>query len=210
MTPSITTRHCGGCTLCCRLVPVEVLHKSANTKCRHQSRRGCAIHQRLPDLVPECHLWSCQWLVDPDAGALRRPDRSHYVVDIMPDFVGVHDPDGTGADETIDLPVMQVWADPDHPDAWEHDPAVRRYMEHVAATRRQATLVRWANDRAVVIFPPALMRDGQWHRKECNPSPPGSSWVNPLDMVRARAGLERQARGYAYDPARDLARAVAE
>lgn len=201
----MTGRHCGDCTLCCRLVPVERISKPANTRCRHQTRRGCAIYQHLPEVVPECRLWSCQWLVDPDAAGLHRPDRVHYVIDLMPDFIGAHDPYGTGSDEVVNVPVMQVWADPQHPHAWEGDTALWRHIEHVAATRRQATLVRIANNRAIAIFAPCLMADHQWHRKESGMAPSGT-WTNPLDEMRRVAGLERERHGYSYSPSRDLAR----
>ena len=181
-------RHCGGCTLCCKLVPVEILHKVAGERCRFQSHKGCKVY-RTPRFPEECGLWSCRWLVDPDASGLRRPDRSHYVVDVMPDFIGVSD-NASGAVESV--AVMQVWCDPEHPDAWR-DPALRRYIEHVAQAQRAATIIRFGSRRAIVVFAPCLTDDGAWHERESEAAPTGSGWQNPLDPLRARSRAMREA-----------------
>lgn len=200
----MSARICGDCTLCCRLVPVETLGKAANTKCRHQSRRGCSIYEHLADLVPDCRLWSCQWLVDPEATELRRPDRVHYVIDIMPDFIGMQDAEqGT----VKSMPVLQVWVDPDHPDAWERDAALRRYIEHVGATRGQATLVRLGSKRGIAIFPPPLTDDGGWHRRESSEAQPATEWRNPMEEIHRTAKAMRPAGG--DHPAQAMARGMA-
>ena len=33
------------------------------------SARGCAVYVQLENVSPECRLWSCMWLVDPDPEA---------------------------------------------------------------------------------------------------------------------------------------------
>jgi hypothetical protein len=175
-------RTCGSCTLCCKLVPVEQLGKRAGERCRYQSHKGCRIYATLGTISPECRLWSCQWLVDPETLGLGRPDRSHYVVDIMPDFIGAHDPD-TGRVE--DVQVMQVWVDPDYPEAWR-DPALLRYIEHVAVTRQQATLIRFNSADALAVFAPAIMADGEWHEKRSGQPPDGSVWRNPMAPIHDR------------------------
>ena len=39
------TRHCGGCTLCCKLIPVEELNKPAGARCKHvRTGKGCSIY----------------------------------------------------------------------------------------------------------------------------------------------------------------------
>ena len=75
-------RHCGTCTLCCKLLPVRELEKPADTKCRHQSSKGCGIYRR-PGFPDSCHLWSCRWLVDDDTADMLRPDRAGYVLDLV-------------------------------------------------------------------------------------------------------------------------------
>src|SRR5437879_280323 len=108
-------RRCGGCTLCCRLLPMKArphadtmevvramiergigapkdftgmipdFDKPAGERCSHQrTGKGCAIYTKRPF---GCRFWNCAWLANADTADLRRPDRSHYVVDIAPDYV---------------------------------------------------------------------------------------------------------------------------
>lgn len=80
-----TKRQCGDCQLCCRLLPTEEIGKVANVRCQYQKAgKGCAIHSRKP---MSCSLWNCRWLVDDDCADQLRPDRSHIVIDIMPDVL---------------------------------------------------------------------------------------------------------------------------
>ena len=186
-------RACGSCTLCCKLVPVETLGKAAGVRCTHQSHKGCQVYAKLAAISPECRLWSCQWLVDPDpeARTLRRPDRSHYVIDIMPDYIGARDPD-TG--DIRDVPVMQVWVDPDHREA-RRDPALLRYIEHIARTRGMATLIRFDGEGgAIAIFAPSLMADGAWHESGgiITGSSGSSSWRNPMAAIHERTAQRAQ------------------
>jgi hypothetical protein len=152
-------RQCGECTLCCKLLPVPDLKKLAGARCAHQRMgKGCAIYPKHP---LSCEMWSCAWLVDEDAGELRRPDRSHYVVDIMPDFVTM-----TYENEpSRRLPVLQIWIDPKYPDA-HRDPALRAYIQRKSdETGGMAAIVRYDSANAFVIFPPTLASDGQWHEE---------------------------------------------
>ena len=184
-------RICGDCTLCCRVVPVADLHKGANQRCRHQTHKGCRVYARLDQVSPSCRLWSCQWLVNPDAGELRRPDRAHYVIDIMPDFVGVQD-NATG--ETRDLPVMQIWADPQHPDAWRHDMALRRYIERACDAEGLIAVIRFSATEAVVLVPPRMAHDGEWHEQVTKLPSSDTDWVNPMQAMLEEGRAMRRAR----------------
>lgn len=86
---------------------------------------------------------------------LPRPDRCHYVVDVMPDYVDVT-PDG---EPMIRVPIVQVWVDPDYRDA-HRDPALREFL---AAQSGHAAVIRYSGDEAFVLFPPALSSNGQWN-----------------------------------------------
>jgi hypothetical protein len=180
-------RRCGSCTLCCKLVPVRSLGKQANTRCRFQCSKGCRVYPVLERISPECRSWSCRWLVDPDATGLRRPDRVHYVIDLVPDFIGIR-PNGEG--DFINLPVVQVWADPAFPDAWRQDQALKDYMLMAAEKHKHATLVRQGNVDGTVVFPPPLCSDGEWHERTAPPMPRSErEWVNPLEAVTDRTWL---------------------
>jgi hypothetical protein len=179
-------RHCGDCQLCCKLLPVRSLAKLAGQKCQHQSHaKGCGVYARLMTVSPECRLWSCRWLVEDDTADLRRPDRSHYVIDIMPDFVTVRN-DETGELEHIQ--VVQIWVDPKFPEA-HRDPALRAYLER-RAEERIIGLVRWGTeeqpigDEGMVLFPPSLSEGGVWHEKRSTVRVAGHS---PEELLRAMA-----------------------
>lgn len=150
-------RQCGDCQLCCKLLPVPPLQKAAGERCRHQKfGKGCAVYHQ-PGMPPECALWNCRWLVNDDTADLPRPDRGHYVIDIMPDFITIT-PDG---EPPQNIQVAQVWIDPKHPEA-HRDPALRRWMFR-RAQAGVATIVRFNAKEAFVIFPPPFDINGQWH-----------------------------------------------
>jgi hypothetical protein len=155
-------RRCGDCQLCCKLVPVKGLGKAAGQRCQHQRHhKGCAVHAKLMRVSPECKLWSCRWLVEDDVEGMSRPDRSHYVIDLMPDYVTLRNDEAGEA--PMHVQVVQIWVDPDYPDAHK-DPALRAFLER-RAKNNVIGLVRWDNTRGMALFPPSLSSNGQWNEK---------------------------------------------
>lgn len=147
-------RSCGDCQLCCRLLPVPETGKLANIRCSHQKHgRGCAIYDERPR---SCWLWSCRWLIDPETLELSRPDRSHYVIDIMPEFLRVVTEDGA----ECPLEAVQIWVDPRFPDA-HRDPALRRWLEE-KARREVVGLLRFSSSEGMVLLAPPLTSSGEW------------------------------------------------
>jgi hypothetical protein len=151
LTKSADNRRCGECTLCCVLLPVKSLNKPANTRCAHARGLGCNIH-RKEGFPAECALWNCRWLINDDAGDLQRPDRSHYVIDIVPDFVT------TGDARQIKIPIIQIWCDPRYPEA-HRDPALRAWIIRQTGF---AALVRYNDRDAIFLLPPYMSDTGQW------------------------------------------------
>lgn len=149
-------RECGACQLCCKLLPVPPLGKGANERCKHQRfGKGCAVYHTKA-MPMECGLWNCRWLINDDAAELSRPDRSHYVIDLMPDYVTARF-DG----EVRNIPVVQIWCDPHHRDAWR-DPALRRWLFR-RAQDGIAAIIRFDARDAITVFAPPFDIDGQWH-----------------------------------------------
>jgi hypothetical protein len=149
-------RRCGDCQLCCKLLPVRSLAKTANERCKHQKAgKGCTVYHKSA-FPSECHFWSCRWLLH-EAGteSLRRPDRAHYCLDMMPDFVTLVDNE-TGARTEIE--VVQIWCDPGFRDA-HRDPALRAYLE----AKQMPGLVRFSTTDALHLLPPSRSDDKQWH-----------------------------------------------
>jgi len=151
-----TRRECGDCMLCCSLLPVEEFGKPAGERCRHAKfGKGCSIYPRRPG---SCALWNCRWLVNDDTAELRRPDRSHYVIDIMPDFArAVH---ATDPSLSYSIEVIQVWVDPKYRDA-HRDPMFRRYLDR----QRKCALIRYGAREGFLLAPPSVTGNG-WIEKE--------------------------------------------
>jgi len=148
-------RRCGDCTLCCKLLSVREIDKPAGQRCAHQCSTGCRIYHK-PGFPLSCAVWSCRWLDGIGTESMRRPDRTHYVVDMMPDMIQArHNETG----EVTQSVVIQVWVDPAFPDAWE-DPALLAFVESAA----QPMIVRYDTRRGFVVFPPNRSHDGKWHR----------------------------------------------
>lgn len=166
-------RSCGDCQLCCRLVPVKDIEKPAGVRCQHQRHgKGCAVYAKRPT---SCVLWSCRWLADEKA-ELPRPDRCHYVVDIVPDFVTRVTVAG---DEQI--MVAQVWIDPKYPDAWKC-----KSLFAFLLSNRCAGLIRFDARDAIVLLPP-FITGGDWEaqRGKCETEHTGHQ-VN--DFIRGQRG----------------------
>jgi hypothetical protein len=152
-------RVCGSCSLCCKLLPLPVLNKRANERCKHQRHgKGCGIYADRPYA---CRTWSCRWVSDRGATeGMPRPDRSHYVIDIVPDHVDLSDTE-TGYQRRVD--VVTVWVDPAFRDAYKA-PELRAFMLRMAEQYHLATIVRWSSIDAITVFPPPFDADtGQWH-----------------------------------------------
>jgi Putative zinc- or iron-chelating domain len=186
-----SNRRCGDCQLCCKLLPmqssaraqahgaiaamvkanvaklsdfagmVEEFDKPAGVRCPHQHHgKGCAVYSRRPF---GCRMWHCRWVQNDDTAELQRPDRSHYVIDSQPDFVtSVNNETG----ERQRIPVIQVWLDPDYPDA-HRDPKLRAFLARAAEQPPHAiALIRLGRGRGFTLWPPSITQTGEWHESE--------------------------------------------
>jgi hypothetical protein len=184
--PDAMTRQCGGCTACCRDLPMSrdfrtreeiaeaivamiergfahpaefkgmlaEFDKPAGRRCVHQCFKGCRVYERRPF---SCRIWNCRWLVNADCADLRRPDRSHVIIDIMPDFVQLDQGDGS---PLLNIEIVQMWCDKRYPDAWR-EPSIRAYIERRAA-EGIATMIRFDAQDALTVLAPPFWDDGQW------------------------------------------------
>jgi hypothetical protein len=157
-------RRCNECTLCCKLLPIAEIGKAANTRCTHQRiGKGCRVYDG-PAFPKSCATWSCMWLTDAATKDLMRPDRAHYVIDVMPDFITVEQHDGS---PPVTIAVIQVWVDPKYPHA-HRDPALRTYLAHRAEKFDQLALIRYDAHNGFVLVPPSMTSTGEWHEQPSN------------------------------------------
>jgi len=146
------TRRCGDCQLCCRLLPTEEIKKPALARCPHQKHgKGCAIYARRP---MSCALWNCRWLVDESTADLPRPDRAHYVIDLIPDYITMKPHDGS---TPTHIPVVQVWVDPAHKDA-HRAPSFRAWLEAEGIP----AIIRYDSRDGFILFPPSTTQGQGW------------------------------------------------
>jgi hypothetical protein len=173
-------RQCGDCQLCCRLLPVPPLGKKAGQRCQYQKfGKGCAVYHTAK-MPPGCRLWNCRWLVNDDADELSRPDRSHYVIDVMPDFITWQNNE-TGEQQNVQ--VVQIWVDRKYPDA-HRDPALRKWIFR-RAQDGIAALIRFNARDALTVFAPPFDERGEWHEV---PGVAGVGTHTLTDTVQALGG----------------------
>jgi hypothetical protein len=128
---------------------------SASTSWRWGGR-GCKIYGDRPF---ECRVWSCGWLLGAEYGAegLKRPDRSHLVVDPSPDFIRVFD----GVRGEIRVPVLQVWVDPRYSSA-HVERNFRAFARMKAEAEGLVTLLRFSSSEGYVLAAPSQSDSGDW------------------------------------------------
>src|SRR5262249_15036772 len=112
------------------------------------------------------------------AGKTSRPDRAHYVIDIVPDVIRAVPDNG---DPPYDVEVVQVWVDPDYPDA-HRDPALRAFLEH----EKTAAIVRYDSRRAFTLIPPSRSNDGKWIELESTITERAHHFAHPDTWQRTR------------------------
>jgi hypothetical protein len=141
------------------------IEKPAGARCPYQRHHvGCTIYARRPYC---CQVWNCRWLVNDDTHDLPRPDRCHYVIDVMPDVIRLVPNDGRPAQDVF---CVQVWVDPDYRDA-HRDPALRRYLARRAEKDNMLAIIRWSEEDGMVLFAPSLSENGQWNERVSQASP---------------------------------------
>jgi hypothetical protein len=152
---------------------MDDFHKPAGQHCPYQKHhKGCTVYKNRPF---GCRIWNCRWLVNDDTAGISRPDRSHYVIDIAPDFVTT--------DEGHTIPVIQIWVDKNYREAWR-DPALLGYLKR-RAEEGYFALIRF--DAKYDCFFLAW-QNGQWIEKRGNMR--GEEPHTALERVIALSGMK--------------------
>ena len=129
-------RDCEGCTLCCKVMSVEVLDKPAGVWCKHcKIGHGCGIHQTRPDA---CRDFYCGYLTYPtELDESWRPVVSRLIVRLNPAarWIGIH-------------------VDPQRPDAWRQEPYYSKLKEWARrAPKSKLVVLVFIGRRTWAIYP---------------------------------------------------------
>ncbi len=74
----MTTRECGSCSLCCKVLDVPAVYKPSGQWCKHfAAGTGCNIHQLRPKA---CRTFACLWLEEDWLGDEWKPSTCKFVM----------------------------------------------------------------------------------------------------------------------------------
>lgn len=131
-----SSRICGNCTLCCKVIGVRALDKPPQTQCPNcEPGRGCKIYADRPH---DCRSFYCMYVRQgskiPDRWL---PSRSHMVLC-----------------EDLEGPRIEVHVDSDHPDAWQQEPYYDDLRQwSIGAVTSGGYVMVYASGRTIVILP---------------------------------------------------------
>ncbi len=135
-TGSLSSRTCGTCTLCCKVLRVESLEKPQGKWCEScEIGAGCRIYDARPT---ECRKFLCGYLLLRELDESWRPSLSKLVVCL----------DG------FESKTIYVHVDPNRADAWKRAPYYQKLKEwsRRAIAGRGQVIVKLGL-RAIVVFP---------------------------------------------------------
>jgi hypothetical protein len=134
--PKVPGRHCGDCSLCCKLLKITELMKPEAKWCPHcaPGRGGCKIYDQRPG---ECQSFFCAWLTAPELGPEWRPKTAKMVLYV----------EGQGNRYALHV-------DPGFPDRWRTEPYFG-WLKGLAmeAAEDQKQVVIYIKNRAIVLLP---------------------------------------------------------
>lgn len=128
-----STKSCGDCGVCCKMMGVAELEKRPGQRCANFKRGlGCRIYEGRPKA---CADFICYWLHAPNLGEDWRPDRTGFVMHVSE----------AGR-------VLNIEVDPASPQTWRKEP----YSAQLAAwakggAARALELLVWQGRRCIKI-----------------------------------------------------------
>jgi hypothetical protein len=174
-------RKCGDCQLCCKLLAVRELDKLTGVRCEHQRhKKGCHSYPARPE---SCRLWNCRWVLGQLPDGMSRPDRAHYIVDMMPDFVTVDKGDGPQ-----NYQVVQIWVDPAYP-GFHQDRHLLAYLGE-QWRRNILGIARFGAKLALTMVPPGFTGPDQNYWTAVQGT--STSEHTPEEIMNAMRGVTSQ------------------
>jgi len=131
----VAGRSCEGCTLCCKLLAVDVLEKPRAKWCAHcDPKRGCAIYAERPG---PCQSFFCGYRRIADLDDRWKPSIAKFLINY---------------EERANR--IAIHADPDRPDAWRVEPfhtTIKGWAR--TAARQGGQVIVWRGDYATLVLP---------------------------------------------------------
>ena len=131
----VSGRSCQDCTLCCKLLFVEVLEKPRAVWCPHcDQKRGCKIYANRPE---PCQSFYCGYRRIADLDGRWKPAKAKFLINY---------------ESAVNR--IAIHADPTRPDAWRMEPfytTIRKWAAN--ALRENGTVVVWCGPHVIVVLP---------------------------------------------------------
>jgi hypothetical protein len=131
----VAGRSCDGCTMCCKLLAIDVLEKPRGVWCaKCDQKRGCTIYETRPD---PCRGFYCGYLRLPDLDERWKPAKAKFLINYE-----------DKANRVV------IHADATRPDAWRVEPYYKTIKQWAVTAERQGSMVLvWAGTRATIVLP---------------------------------------------------------
>jgi hypothetical protein len=128
-------RSCANCTMCCKLLAIDVLEKPRGVWCpKCDQKRGCTIYATRPD---PCRGFYCGYLRLPDLDDRWKPAKARFLINFE-----------AQANRIV------IHVDPARPTAWRVDPYYKTIKQWAVTAQRQGGMVLvWAGPRATIALP---------------------------------------------------------
>ncbi len=129
-----TSRICGPCSMCCKVMAIPELNKPLGAWCANCTPpgNGCAIYEARPRT---CRNFTCNWLHEPTLPDRMRPDRSKVVL------------------SASCAKVMIAYCDPADPLAWRREPAYSILKRRAGDMNQPIVIAVRAGSRMWVVRP---------------------------------------------------------
>lgn len=156
----VTGRSCDKCTMCCKLLSIEVLEKPRAVWCTHcDKKRGCSIYDERP---VACRVFYCGWRRIADLDERWKPSHCKFLVN----YEAAHKR-------------IAIHVDPDRLGAWRAEPYYTTIKQWARTAEAQGgSVVVWTGRNVTVVsankdFDLGSLREDQYILPIDRPAPGG-------------------------------------
>ena len=128
-------RSCGTCTMCCKLLDIDVLEKPRGVWCQHcNPKAGCTAYETRPQA---CRGFYCGYLRIADLDERWKPAKAKFLINF---------------EERANR--IAIHADAERAGAWRIEPYYSTIKQWAAnAARTGGTVIVWAGDKVTLVLP---------------------------------------------------------